>query len=82
MRAEDFLALAIEIEGEENRRKILKELKKQFKEHNKDAKKFDEKNIGKNILNLGESGLSIAANIFSIISPTNFIFSMLKGLVF
>ena len=42
MRAEDFLALAIEIEGEENRRKILKELKKQFKEHNKDAKKFDD----------------------------------------
>lgn len=81
MREEYFLALAIEIEEEKNRNQIIKELKKQFKELNKDAKKFDERNIGKNILNLGESGLSIVANIINIFSPGNFVCSFFKKII-
>lgn len=70
MRIEYFIALAIEAgENEDNKQKIIKQIKKNLKEHQKDERKFDEKNIGKSLIELGVNATTILANISSSISP-------------
>lgn len=71
MRVEYFLELCIMLESEDNRKHIIKELRKEFKKNQKENSVFDEKHIGKTILNGTINITTILANIASIISPEN-----------
>jgi hypothetical protein len=81
IRVEYFLALVISIEGEENKDKILKEIKKDIKASNKDVKYLNEKNIGKSLIDLSLNVTTILANVTGLISPTNFLGIALGKLV-
>ncbi len=81
MRIEAFIELCLISESEETKKQIVKKLKKQFKESNIDEKKFDEKNIGKTILETTMNLTTIAANISSLFSPHNVIASSFFSLV-
>lgn len=75
MRVEYFIQLAIDFSDESSKNKIIKELKKQFKNTNKDNNVFDEKNIAKslqcvsNITSFVSSFMSIAGatGLFAIL---------------
>lgn len=83
LRAEYFIQLAIESEDSLTKKEIIKALKKQFKEHKKDETSFDEKNIGKSLLNSTDSLLSLVNTISGFVSPKNVIakslFELLKN---
>ena len=69
MRIEYFIELSIEVESEENRGNVIKQIKKNLKEHQKEERQFDEKNIGKTLIESGVNITTILANVASIISP-------------
>jgi hypothetical protein len=71
IRAEYYIDLIITLEPEGTRKSIIKALKEQFKESGKEDSKFDERNIGKSLIDNGANITTIAANISSIISPEN-----------
>lgn len=73
LRAEYFIALVVASETEKTRKQIIKFLKAQFRETNKNEKEFDEKDIGKTLINAACNVTSVAANISSLISPDNLI---------
>ena len=73
LRAEYFVALIIASEPESNRKKIIKELKKQFDDTAKTERQFEERNIGKSLIDAACDITSIAANISSLLSPGNII---------
>ena len=70
---EYYIDLVVALEPEKNRKKIVKAVKKQFEESGKEDTVFDERNIGKSLLEKAVDGISIAANISSIISPENIV---------
>lgn len=71
LRAEYYIDLIISLETEDSRKIVIKSLKKQFKDSGKDEDAFDEKNIGKSLIDLSVNVTTIAANLTSIISPQN-----------
>lgn len=71
MRVEYFLELCIILESEDNRKHIIKELRNEFKKNQKDNSVFDEKHVGKTVLNYALDITTIIANISSIISREN-----------
>ena len=71
LRAEYFLALVIESEPEATRKQIIKELKKQFNSAEKAEREFQERNIGKSLIDAACNLTTVAANISSLISPEN-----------
>ena len=73
IRAEYFIALVLKAEPEKSRKQIVDVLKTQFKETSKTDKKFEEKNIGKSLIEGACNVTSIASNISSLISPENII---------
>lgn len=73
IRAEYYIALILNIEDEKSCKRIVKELKKQFKKDNKKETAFDENNIGKSLIEGTVNITSIAANISSLISPANYL---------
>jgi len=81
MRAESFIDLVISAESTDNRDKIVKELKKQFKTYNKNEREFDEKNIAKSLMKSTCDIVSIAANISGMLSPGNIIGGALMTLL-
>lgn len=81
IRAEYFFALALDIEDEENKQKIIKTLKKQFEESSVNNQVFDEKNVGKTLLNIGIESLNVVSNLSSMLSPGNIIGNILKSLL-
>ena len=78
MRIEYFIELMIALEPEEEKQKIIKKLKKQFKDSNKDEKRFDEKQIGKSLIETTENITDIVANIGGLVSPTGLLGTVLK----
>ena len=83
IRAEYYLALALEIEDSTNRKKIKKELIKELKESNKDEKSFENKDIIKVLAELSTIGANITSVVTNIssICPTNCLISALKKLL-
>lgn len=71
MRAEYYIDLIVSLEDEASRKEIIKELKKQIKKSGKDESQFDEKHIGKSLLETTVNITTIAANISGIISAEN-----------
>ena len=80
IRAEYFLALAIETEPEKTKKEIIKEIRKSLKKPEKDELKLD---IGKTLIDSGCDITTIAANVASMISSastiTIAIINLLKG---
>lgn len=73
LRAEYYIDLILTLETEETRKKVIKELKKQFKVDGKDDSTFDERCIGKSMIDIGVNITTLAANLSSIITPENYI---------
>ena len=71
IRAEYFIQLIVAAEPEENRKKIIHSLRKQFKDAGKENANFDELHLGKTICDGAVNLTTIAANISSIVSPEN-----------
>lgn len=71
IRAEYYIDLILTLEQEENRDRVIRALKKQFKEDGKDDSAFDERYVGKSLIDMGANITTIAANISSIITPDN-----------
>lgn len=53
IRAEYYIDLILSLEQEENRKKLIGPMKKQFKEDGKDDSAFDERYIGKSLIEMG-----------------------------
>lgn len=73
LRAEYYIDLILSLETERTRKKVIKELKKQFKADGKDDNAFDERCIGKSMIDLGVNITTVAANLSSMITPENYI---------
>lgn len=73
IRPEYYIELITYLETEDNRKKIIKELKGFFKDKGKDDEAFDAKNIGKSFLETGLSAMEAVTTITGCISSTNVI---------
>ena len=73
LRVEYFIDLIVSLEDDSNRKRIKREVKKAFKKMGKEESMFDEKNIGKSLIEIGANVTGILVNLTSLISPTNFI---------
>lgn len=73
LRAEYYIDLILTLETEKTRKKAIKELKKQFKADGKEDYAFDERYIGKSLIDIGVNITTIAANLSAVISPENYI---------
>ena len=71
LRAEYYIDLVIALESEESRKRIIKSLRKHFRDTGKDENAFDEKNVGKSLIDLAVNVSTLAANLTTIISPQN-----------
>lgn len=71
IRAEYFIDLAVSLEPFSYREEIVNELQKQLSENCKDDVVFDERNIGKSLIESTVNITTIAANLSNIISPQN-----------
>jgi len=82
MRAEYFIDLIVAAEPEEADRKvIIKQLKKELKSQNKDEKKFNEANIGKFLIENSADITTIVANLATVVSAGNPLFTSLTSLL-
>lgn len=81
MRVEYYIELVVLVSDEESRKKIISEIKKQIKNDNKSESLFDEKNIGKSLIDLGVNITSIVSNILSESSPVSIFFEILKSII-
>ncbi len=73
LRAEYFIDLLVSLEPEKTRKAIVKYLKKQFIDLGKDDSAFDERNIGKSLIDAAVNITTVAANLSSLVSPQNLI---------
>ena len=76
-----FVDLILSVEPERNRNEIVKMIKKDYKEQCKDDKPFDDKNIGKSLIEGAINVTTLLANISSIVSSGNDVFKALYGLI-
>ncbi|MCD7724135.1 MAG: hypothetical protein LUI12_01040 [Clostridiales bacterium] len=82
LRIEYFIELAVAADDDdESRKKIVKELKKSFKAANADEAKFDEKHIGKSLLDMGANASEIIVNLPTVALMGNAILSELCKLI-
>lgn len=81
LRVEYYIDLVISLEDDASRKKIIKELEKLFKNSEKENIKFDEKNIGKSLIDGAVNITTIIANISSMFSPGNIIAGSLIKLI-
>lgn len=80
IRVEYYIDLILALETTETREKVIKNLKKTLKENGRDDLKFDEKEIGKTLINFAVDISKIVANILSI-SPQNQLLQALGNLL-
>ena len=73
IRAEYYIELIVLLETKDNRQKIIKEIKKFFKENGKDEKYFSDKEIGKSLISVAADIATIISGIKGFISPSNLI---------
>ena len=71
LRAEYNIELIISLEPEDSRKQIIRNLKKNFSGINKNNTVFDEKNIGKSLINAAPNIADFAETLISLISPQN-----------
>lgn len=71
LRAEYYIDLIVLLESEKKRKEIIKSLKKDFIDQGKDDAVFNEKNIGKSLIEGAVNITMVAANISSFLSPGN-----------
>lgn len=81
IRAEYYIDLILYLESEKSRKAIIKKLKNQFKDEGKEDGVFDDKNIGKTLIDSAVTMVSIVDTIQSIISPENCIAKALFALL-
>lgn len=82
IRVEYFIELVILVEGSvTSKNKIIKALKESIAESNKNESIFDEKNIGKSLLEAGVNITTIVANLTSIASGDNILAKSIAGLI-
>lgn len=81
IRAEYYIDLILYLESEESRKAIIKKLKNQFKDEGKEDVVFDDKNIGKTLIDSAVTVFSIVDTIQSLISPENCIAKALFALL-
>lgn len=71
IRAEYFIQLLVEIEPGNNRKTIIKEIKKKIREENKDERKFLENNVGTSLLDLAVNTTNIINSVLSLVATYN-----------
>ena len=81
IRVEYFIDLLVSLEPEHNRKEVVKEIKRVFKEQSKSEKQFDEKNIGKTLIDGAVNITTVLNNISTIVSAKNSIMISLSTLV-
>ena len=69
------------LEEEKSRKEIIKKLKKDFSKTEKDERFFDEKNIGKTLIDVSANIASVISSISTIVSPTNSIVQAITNLI-
>ena len=83
IRAEYFIELCTLLEPEEKQKAIRNKLKERFKEADKEDSAFDERHIGKSLIEGAVNLTTIAANLVSEFSPENILekelFRLLKS---
>lgn len=77
IRAEYYIDLVVMLENAESRKKVIKELKKLFKDKNV----FDERHIGESIIKGAVDITTILANISAVVSPENYLWKSLIDLI-
>ena len=73
IRAEYFIALVIETENDKSKQKIIQELKHHFSGIKKENLEFDERRIGKTLIDSAEKITTIVGLIRGLFSPENLI---------
>ena len=81
LRVEYYIDLIVALEPDEKRKSIKKSLKKLFIDKGKDDNAFQDKEIGKSLLNAAISATDVAVNISSFISPGNIVGNALLKLL-
>ena len=81
MRVEYFVELAIDIEPANTRKSIIKKLKEVANKHKKTELEFDEKHIGKALIENTDDIVSLILNISSLFSPQNVLFISISNLI-
>lgn len=81
LRAEYYIQLIVSLEPDENRKKIIKDLKKFFTSKGKENNAFDEQEIGKSLINAAVNVTEIIANITEDMSPVGVLWGAFTSLV-
>ena len=81
MRVEYFIELAVDVEPEKTKKEIIKGLKEEVKKQRKTGKEFDEKHIGKALIEGAIDATSLLVNLESLFMPENAIYTALTNLV-
>ena len=81
IRAEYYIDLIVAIEDADSRKKIIKQLKKTFKENGKEETELDSKPLGKALLDATLDICTVVSAIESVISPGNLVFKLFTDLL-
>lgn len=73
IRAEYYIDLVISLESNDNRKRIIDELRKELQSGGQENDVFDETNIGKSLIAGAVNITTIAANLSTLFSPQNVI---------
>ena len=81
LRVEFYIDLVAALEDDSSRRELKKQLRILIKDSGKDESLFDDKNIGRSMIEMGINVTTIAANLTSFISPSNALGQAFLGLM-
>lgn len=81
IRVEYFIDLIVSVEPEKTRKNIIDKIKKHFKETQQEDRMFDDKNIGKTLIDFTANIATIAELVSEFISPSNIIGKALVDLI-
>lgn len=81
LRAEYYIDLVLALENDDNRKKIIRSIKKTLKESGKDDEAFDDSEIGKSLIDAAVNVTTVAANISGLVSAENVIGKALLALL-
>lgn len=84
IRVEYYIDLVLSLDENCDKKKILKELKKDFKDAEKENNKFDDKNIGHTLMQIGKAGyeiVDIINSLSNLVNPGNIAWKALSSLV-
>lgn len=84
IRVEYYIDLVLSLDENCDKKKILKKLKKDFKDAEKENNKFDDKNIGHTLMQIGRAGyeiVDIINSLSNLVNPGNIVWKALSSLV-